>query len=192
MRIRSPRPRRSRSKPSPVFRNLRRGSCLVGDFSRCECAVDRGARTFGSVSNCPSGCRHRTVRRRHADSDFGVVGSPIDLSANVSETILSGGAIFNDFDPILGRARSETKRRPSAHPPTGVNGSRRSNDLGDDADRLRSPRLRGPHATATLRLVMDLLQSVDRRRDALEARLQLQRQELGIMARLVQIAAVEP
>ena len=39
---------------------------------------------------------------------------------------------------------------------------------------------------------MDLLQSVDRRWDALEARLQLQRQELRIMARLVQVAAVEP
>src|SRR3984885_7909001 len=41
-------------------------------------------------------------------------------------------------------------------------------------------------------LVMDLLQSVDRGWDALEARLQLQRQELRIMARLMQIAAVQP
>jgi hypothetical protein len=53
----------------------------------------------------------------------------------------------------------------------------------------RDPRSR---PTGGSRLVMDLLQSVDRRRDSLEAGLQLQRQELRIMARLVQVAAVEP
>ena len=39
---------------------------------------------------------------------------------------------------------------------------------------------------------MDGLQAIDRRRDALVARLQLQGEELRVMARLVQIAAVEP
>jgi len=33
---------------------------------------------------------------------FGVVGSPIDLSANVSEAILPGGTIFEDSNPLFG------------------------------------------------------------------------------------------
>ena len=33
---------------------------------------------------------------------FGVVGSPIDLSANVSEAILPGGTIFQDSNPLFG------------------------------------------------------------------------------------------
>ena len=33
---------------------------------------------------------------------FGVVGSPIDLSANVSEAILPGGTIFQDSSPLFG------------------------------------------------------------------------------------------
>src|ERR1700722_13551668 len=33
---------------------------------------------------------------------FGVVGSPIDLSANVSEAILPGGTIFQDSKPLFG------------------------------------------------------------------------------------------
>ena len=44
----------------------------------------------------------------------------------------------------------------------------------------------------TLGLVMDGLRAIDRCRDALVARFQLQREELRVMARLVQIAAVEP
>jgi hypothetical protein len=53
--------------------------------------------------------------------------------------------------------------------------------------------LREPTACSeTLGLVMDGLQAVDRRRDTLVARLQLQGEELRVMARLVQIAAVEP
>jgi hypothetical protein len=38
----------------------------------------------------------------YADSMFGVVGSPIDLSANVSEAILPGGTIFQDSLPLFG------------------------------------------------------------------------------------------
>jgi len=41
-------------------------------------------------------------------------------------------------------------------------------------------------------LVMDGLQAVDRRWDALVARFQLQRKKLRVVARLMQIAAVEP
>ena len=44
----------------------------------------------------------------------------------------------------------------------------------------------------TLGLVMDGLQAIDRRWDALVARFQLQGEELRVVARLVQIAAVEP
>ena len=33
---------------------------------------------------------------------FGVVGSPIDLSANVQESILLGGTIFQDSMPLFG------------------------------------------------------------------------------------------
>ena len=40
--------------------------------------------------------------------------------------------------------------------------------------------------------MMDLRQTVDRRRDAFHARLELQRQELRVVPRLVQVAAVEP
>jgi MYXO-CTERM domain-containing protein len=38
----------------------------------------------------------------YADSMFGVVGSPIDLSANVSEAILPGGTIFQESMPLFG------------------------------------------------------------------------------------------
>jgi hypothetical protein len=41
-------------------------------------------------------------------------------------------------------------------------------------------------------LVMDGLQAIDRRRDALIARLQLQGKKLRVVARLVQIATVKP
>jgi len=33
---------------------------------------------------------------------FGVVGSPIDLSANVKESILPGSAVFQDSKPLFG------------------------------------------------------------------------------------------
>jgi hypothetical protein len=35
----------------------------------------------------------------YADTDFGVVRSPIDLSANVSEAILPGGTVFQNSSP---------------------------------------------------------------------------------------------
>jgi len=50
----------------------------------------------------------------------------------------------------------------------------------------------GRSGFATSGLVIGGLQAIDRRRDALVARLQLQGKELRVMARLVQIAAVEP
>src|SRR5690348_7180670 len=41
-------------------------------------------------------------------------------------------------------------------------------------------------------LVMDLGPSVDRRRDSLQPRLELEREEAGIVPRLGEVAAVEP
>jgi hypothetical protein len=38
----------------------------------------------------------------YADTDFGVVRSPIDLSANVSEAILPGGTVFQNSSPLFG------------------------------------------------------------------------------------------
>src|ERR1700690_821200 len=49
-----------------------------------------------------------------------------------------------------------------------------------------------PTDERTLREVVHRPHAVDRRGDALQARFQLQRQELGIVARLVQVATVEP
>jgi hypothetical protein len=48
-----------------------------------------------------------------------------------------------------------------------------------------------PHS-AISGLVMDSLQAIDRRRDALVARLQVQGKELRVLSRLMQIAAMEP
>ena len=49
----------------------------------------------------------------------------------------------------------------------------------------------GPAPLASAQVV-GFLKAVDRRRDTLEPRLELQRQILGIVAGLVQVAAVEP
>ena len=38
----------------------------------------------------------------YAGTDFAVVGSPIDLSANVSEAILPGGTVFQNSSPLFG------------------------------------------------------------------------------------------
>ena len=47
---------------------------------------------------------------------FGVVGSPIDLSANVSEAILPGVTVFHDASPLFGTEPSpKQKRRAFAH-----------------------------------------------------------------------------
>src|SRR6266702_120744 len=51
---------------------------------------------------------------------------------------------------------------------------------------------RAPASRESSGLVVDGLQAIDRRRDALVACLQLQGKELRVMARLMQIAAVEP
>ena len=63
----------------------------------------------------------------YADPNFGVVGSPIDLSANVSEAILPGGTLFHDASPVFG---AEPDPKQSAEllriSPVGVNPSSHS------------------------------------------------------------------
>ena len=73
----------------------------------------------------------------YADPAFGVVGSPIDLSANVSEAILPGGTIFHDSDPLFG---TEPDPKQSAEllytSPVGVNPSDHSKLSGAFASSL--------------------------------------------------------
>ena len=48
-------------------------------------------------------------------AQFGVIGSPIDLSANVQEAILPGGTVFQELQAVVRhRAGPETKRRTPA------------------------------------------------------------------------------
>jgi hypothetical protein len=66
-----------------------------------------------------SACSSETL---HADSIFGVVGSPIDLSANVSEAILPGGTIFQESKPLFGTSPDPKQSAQLLHiSSTGVN-----------------------------------------------------------------------
>src|SRR5262245_16642601 len=61
---------------------------------------------------------------------FGVVGSPIDLSANVSEAILPGGTVFQDSNPLFGTAPDPKQSAELLHlSQTGVNASGRSTSI---------------------------------------------------------------
>jgi len=67
----------------------------------------------------------------YADTlQFGVVGSPIDLSANVSEAILPGGTIFQDSKPVFGTAPDPKQSAELLHiSSVGVNASGRSTNI---------------------------------------------------------------
>ncbi|HXK22720.1 MAG TPA: PEP-CTERM sorting domain-containing protein [Myxococcota bacterium] len=67
----------------------------------------------------------------HADPiQFGVVGSAIDLSANVSEAILPGGTVFQDSHPLFGTEPDPNQSAELLHlSDKGVNGSGRSTDI---------------------------------------------------------------
>jgi PEP-CTERM motif-containing protein len=67
----------------------------------------------------------------HADPiQFGVVGSAIDLSANVSEAILPGGTVFQDSRPLLGTEPDPKQSAELLHlSDRGVNGSGRSTNI---------------------------------------------------------------
>ena len=68
---------------------------------------------------------------------FGVVGSPIDLSANVSEAILPGGTIFHDSSPLFGTEPDPKQSAELLHLSlTGVNPSPRSSVSGAFASSL--------------------------------------------------------
>ena len=61
---------------------------------------------------------------------FGVVGSPIDLSANVSEAILPGGNIFQESSPLFGTQPDPKQSAELLHvSSTGVNASGRSTNI---------------------------------------------------------------
>jgi hypothetical protein len=68
---------------------------------------------------------------------FGVAGSPIDLSANVSEAILPGGSVFQDSSPLVGTEPDPKQSANLLHiSSTGVNPSPRSNISGAFASSL--------------------------------------------------------
>jgi hypothetical protein len=70
-----------------------------------------------------------SLRTSYADT-FGVVGSLIDLSANVSESILPGDKIFQQSNPVFGTAPDPKQSAELLHiSDTGVNGSGRSNNI---------------------------------------------------------------
>jgi hypothetical protein len=61
---------------------------------------------------------------------FGVLGSPIDLSANVSESILPGGMVFQDSKPLFGTAPDPKQSAQLLHlSEKGVNASGRSTNI---------------------------------------------------------------
>jgi len=61
---------------------------------------------------------------------FGVVGSLIDMSANVSEAILPGGTLFQDSKPLFGTEPTPTQSTALLHlSDTGVNASGRSTTI---------------------------------------------------------------
>ncbi|HEY7387665.1 MAG TPA: hypothetical protein VH640_04105 [Bryobacteraceae bacterium] len=74
----------------------------------------------------------------YADTlQFGVIGSPIDLSANVSESILPGGMIFQESKPLFGTAPDPKQSAELLHlSSTGVNPSTRSKVSGAFASSL--------------------------------------------------------
>ena len=61
---------------------------------------------------------------------FGVVGSPIDLSANVSEAVLPGGTVFQDSQPLFGTQPDPKQSAELLHlSDKGVNASGRSKNI---------------------------------------------------------------
>jgi hypothetical protein len=67
----------------------------------------------------------------YADTlQFGVVGSPIDLSANVSEAILPGSTVFQDSKPVFGTTPDPKQSAELLHVSSvGVNASGRSTNI---------------------------------------------------------------
>ncbi len=66
----------------------------------------------------------------YADSMFGVVGSPIDLSANVQEALLPGGTVFQNSEPLFGTTPVPKQSAELLHIATkGVNASGRSTNI---------------------------------------------------------------
>ena len=63
---------------------------------------------------------------------FGIAGSPIDLSVNGSESILPGGKVFEESQPLFGTLPVPKQSAHLLHlSGTGVNGSGRSTNISD-------------------------------------------------------------
>jgi hypothetical protein len=63
---------------------------------------------------------------------FGVIGSPIDLSANVSEALLPGATVFQDSKPLFGTTPDPVLSAQLLHlSERGVNGSNRSTNISE-------------------------------------------------------------
>src|SRR5215831_2372191 len=63
---------------------------------------------------------------------FGVVGSPIDISANVSEAILPGSTVFQQSNPLFATEPDPKQSAELLHrSDTGVNASRRSTNISE-------------------------------------------------------------
>ena len=67
---------------------------------------------------------------------FGVVGSPIDLSANVSESIQPGGTVFQQSKPLFGTSPDSKQSAVFLHHSIGINPSSRSTVSGAFASSL--------------------------------------------------------
>ena len=64
------------------------------------------------------------------DLQFGVIGSPIDLSANVSQAILPGSTVFQDSKPLFGTEPDPKQSVELLHlSELGVNASGRSTNI---------------------------------------------------------------
>jgi len=83
-------------------------------------------------------CSVFSTRASYASSlQFGVVGSAIDLSANVTEAILPGSTVFRDSKPVFGTEPDPKQSAELLHiSPTGVNPSSHSNVSGAFASSL--------------------------------------------------------
>src|SRR5262249_10537982 len=93
-----------------------------------DISADRNRRRFIALTSvviaaCCGGTLHADILQ------FGVVGSPIDLSANVSEAILPGsnGNVFQQSSPLFGTEPAPKQSAELLHlSDTGVNASGRS------------------------------------------------------------------
>ena len=111
------------------------GSIALVAMAACSAACSGGGSQPGETTDSTGG---RIAAASSAGPlQFGVVGSPIDLSANVSEAILPGGTIFQDSAPLFGTSPDPKQSAELLHlSSAGVNPSSRSTVSGAFASSL--------------------------------------------------------